>query len=150
MRYLLPLVVVLFSGVATAADPIEKAVKARQGYFTMLSTNMGPISAMVKGERDYDEAAAAMHGANLDTLSQYGLAMHFLKGSSTDELGEDTASKPEIWANLDDFTQKYADFRKAASGAGNDVRGGKDNAGAVLKRIGKTCKSCHDEYRLKR
>lgn len=150
MRFLLPVVLVLSTGVAVAASPIEKAVKARQGYFQMLSANMGPISAMVKGERDYDEAAAAMHGANLEALAQYGLAMHFPKGSSTDELGEGTTAKPEIWSDLDGFVAKYADFSKAAAGASADVKGGKGNAGAVLKRIGRTCKSCHDDYRLKR
>ena len=148
MRYLLPLIIVLFSGVATA-DPIEKAVKARQGYFAMLSTNMGPMSAMLKGKRDYDEATAAMHASNIETLSQYGLTMHFPKGSSTDELGEATDSKPEIWDNLDDFAQKFADFREAAIGAGDGVEGGKENLGAVarsdggLQQIGKLLRKLH-------
>lgn len=148
MRYLMA-ALILVSSSAVLGDPIEDAVKARQGFFTMLSANMGPLSGMVKGELDYDEAIAAMHGSNIEALSQYGLQMHFPKGSSTDELGEATGAKSEIWSNLEDFKQKLADFQKAAEGAGESVKGGKSNVGPVVQGLGKTCKSCHDEYRVK-
>jgi cytochrome c556 len=148
MRYLMA-AVVLVSSSAVLGDPIEDAVKARQGFFTMLSANMGPLSGMAKGELDYDEAAAVMHGSNIEVLSRYGLPMHFPQGSSTEELGDATGAKAKIWSNLEDFKQKFADFQKAAEGAGASVKGGKSNVGPIVQRLGKTCKSCHDEYRVK-
>lgn len=148
MRYLTAAILLVASS-AVLADPIEDAVKARQGYFTMLGANLGPLSAMAKGEMAYDEAAASTHGANLETLSKYTLAMHFPAGSSTDDLGDATGAKGAIWSNLDDFKQKFADFQGAAVGAGDSVKGGRANVGATLQNIGITCKSCHDEYRVK-
>jgi cytochrome c556 len=141
--------VVLVSSSAVLGDPIEDAVKARQGFFTMLSANMGPLSGMAKAELDYDEATAAMHASNIEVLSQYALPMHFPEGSSTDDLGTASGAKSKIWSNLEDFKQKFADFQKAAEGAGESVKGGKSNVGPVVQGLGKTCKSCHDEYRVK-
>lgn len=149
MRYIAGALILLFSYVVMA-DPIEKAIKARQGYFTMLSTNMGPLSAMVKGELDYNEATAATHGSNIETITQYGLTMHFPEGSSTDKLGTATDAKSKIWANFDDFKKKFANLQQAAVGAGESVKGGKDNLRSVVSGLGKACKSCHDEYRVKR
>jgi cytochrome c556 len=148
MRYLIA-ALVLVSSSSVLGDPIKDAVEARQGYFIMLSTNMHPLSAMAKGELDYDEAAAAMYGSNIEVLSQYTLPMHFPKGSSTGELGKATGAKAKIWTNFEDFNQKFADFQKAAEGAGESVKGGKSNVGPVVQKIGKTCKACHDEYRVK-
>lgn len=149
MRYLLAFLVLAFSTVAVA-DPIEKAVKARQGYYTMLAANLGPLSAMAKGELDYNEPAAVLHGSNIEALAGYDLTMHFPEGSSADQLGKATEAKAKIWADLDDFGKKFADFQQAAAGAGESVKGGRGNVGAVVKGLGKTCKSCHDDYRVKK
>lgn len=149
MHYRLLASLLLIAPCLATANPIEDAVEARHGYFTMLATNIGPLSAMLKGDLDYDEDAAAMHGKNIEVLSNYGLMMHFPEGSSTDELGDETEAKPKIWSDMDGFMQKFADFKEAATGAGEAVRGGKGNLAPVVQGLGKTCKSCHDEYRAK-
>lgn len=133
---------------AFAEDKIEDNIKARQGYFEMLSANMGPLAGMAKGEIPYDEAAAAQAGANIETLTKYSLPMHFIEGSSLSD-AKGTAAKPEIWSNMPDFTAKYAALSEAATGASEAVKGGQANVGPVVGKLGAACKACHDSYRQK-
>ncbi len=133
---------------ALADDKIEDNVKARQGYYEMLSANMGQLAGMAKGEIAYDEAAASSAGANIETLTKYTLPMHFVEGSSLNDY-KGTAAKPEIWANMADFTAKYAALGEAATGAGEAVKGGEANVGPVVGKLGAACKACHDSYRQK-
>nr|VFJ42296.1 MAG: Cytochrome c556 [Candidatus Kentron sp. FW]VFJ71747.1 MAG: Cytochrome c556 [Candidatus Kentron sp. FW] len=139
----------LLSPMAMADDPMEKAVDARGAYFTLLGANLGPLAAMAKGKAPYDQATAVSHGANLEALAGYDASIHFPKGSSLDDLGDDTEAKAKIWSNWDDFAKELTAFQKAAKNAGKDVEGGKGQVGAVVQRMGKTCKSCHDQYRKK-
>lgn len=129
-------------------DANDDAIKARQGFFVMLSTNMGILSAMAKGEAEYDETKAAKSAANIETLSKYDLPIHFIEGSSKADV-ENTAALPEIWEDFDDFQAKYAAFGEAATGASEAVKGGRENVGPVVAKLGGTCKACHDSYRSK-
>lgn len=47
------------------------------------------------------------------------------------------------------FDYSFGTALTAAEGAGESVKGGKSNVGPVVQGLGKTCKSCHDEYRAK-
>lgn len=134
--------------VAALADdsPQENAVAARQGYFLMLGSNMGPLAAMAKGEMDYDEAKAAQAASNIETLSHYPVGMHFMEGTSSADM-EGTGAKPDIWTDMEGFAAKYNDFVTAAVGAGEAVKGGQANVGPVLQKLGGSCKGCHDKYR---
>lgn len=129
-------------------DPKKEAVEAREGYFTLLGANMGPLAAMAKGEMDYDEAKASLHAANIEALTMYDPLIHFIEGTSLDDM-DDTEARPEIWSNFKDFSSKYEDLQKAAAGAAQAVKGGRGNLGPVVKKLGGACKSCHDEYREK-
>lgn len=133
---------------AQDAETIEDNVKARQGYFEMLSLNMAPLAAMAKGEMDYDEAAASAAATNIETLTRYPVTSHFIAGSSLADV-KDTAAKADIWSNLDDFNQKFAALGEAATGAGEAVKGGQGNVGPVVQKLGGACKACHDSFREK-
>jgi len=129
-------------------DPKKEAVEAREGYFTLLGANMGPLAAMAKGETEYDEAAASLYAANIEALTMYDPLIHFTEGTSLDDM-DDTEARPKIWSNFQDFSEKYKELQKASSGASQAVKGGRGNLGAVVKKLGSACKSCHDEYREK-
>jgi cytochrome c556 len=141
------LVVLPFSALAKD-DPKEEAVEARQGYFTLLGANMGPLAAMAKGEIEYDEGKASLHSANIEALTKYDPSIHFIEGTSLDDV-DDTEARPKIWSNFEDFKSKYTDLQKAGSGAAEAVKGGRGNLGPAVKKLGSACKSCHDEYREK-
>lgn len=135
---------------AAAQDPLLDAVKARQAYFSLLGANMGTLAGMAKGKIDFDQDAAVTAASNIEALSTYNAAPHFLPGTSADDLGADvTEAKANIWTDFAGVGAKLQDFQMAAAGAGDALAGGKDALGPLLGKIGGTCKACHDEYRVK-
>lgn len=128
------------------ANPQEDALEARHGYMKMLAINMGTLAGMAKGEIEYDEAAAATAGANIETLTQYGVPDLFVEGTAAGEIAESEAL-PSIWKNPEGFRQKFAGLHEAATGAGEAVKGGQGNVGAVVAQLGGACKACHDDFR---
>lgn len=151
MRFILAAALAAAPLCAVAQDDERNAaaVKARQGYFTMLGANMAPLAAMAKGEMEYDEAAAVRAASNIEALATYDVSIHFPAGTSRADLGDVTEAKAEIWSNLDDFVSKRDGFRTAAAGAADAVKGGRANVGARLAQLGASCKACHDSYRSK-
>ncbi len=131
------------------SEAIENNIEARQGFFQMLSLNMGTLAGMAKGEIEYDEAAASTAATNIETLTHYTLPALFIPGSASGEV-DDTAAKPDIWAKPEDFQAKFAGLGEAAAGAGEAVKGGQGNVGPVVAKLGAACKACHDNYREKK
>ncbi|MFV0385502.1 c-type cytochrome [Paracoccus sp. (in: a-proteobacteria)] len=141
--------------VATAALPLiahadanEDAVEARQGFFQMLSINMGTLAGMAKGEIAYDEAVASTAAANIEALTHYQLPGLFLEGTAAGTM-PDTGALPAIWEKPEDFASKFAGLQEAAMGAADGVKGGQGNIGPVVQKLGGACKACHDDFRQK-
>ena len=129
-------------------DPVAQAVEARHGFYQMLAINMGTLSGMAKGEIAYDEAAASRAAANIEALTQYDLPSLFIEGSSSAD-ADDSAAKPDIWNNPDEFGTKFAGLQEAATGVSGAVKGGAENVGPVVGKLGEACKACHDVFREK-
>lgn len=132
-----------------ADDPLEAAVKARQGFFTLLGANMGTLAGMAKGEIAYDEAAASRAASNIEALSGYDASIHFPAGTARGESMAETEASPKIWSDMEGFGKAFMAMAEAADGAGEAVKGGRGNLGARLQMLGKSCKGCHDDYREK-
>lgn len=131
------------------SEAIDNNVKARQGYFQMLSLNMGTLSGMAKGEIDYDEDAAALAAGNIEALTGFDLPSLFIEGSASDAVPA-SAAKPDIWSKPEEFSAKFAGLTQAAAGTADAVKGGQANIGPVLQGLGGACKACHDQFREKR
>ena len=59
-------------------------------------------------------------------------------------------AKPAIWDNLADFQQKMEAMQLEAAKLGDVAASGDRQAiGDQIAATGKTCKSCHDEYKEK-
>src|SRR5690606_31798667 len=100
-----------------------------------------------KGDMDHDEAVARHAAENLQALGRYDVTIHFLDGTSRDDLGAGrTAARPEIFTNREDFAGKLAGLREATSTA-PDAVADRAAVGALVGRIGTACKACHDSYR---
>lgn len=129
-----------------AAQEADDAVEARHGFMKMLGINMGQLAGMAKGEIEYDEAAASLAAANIIALTQYDAPALFVEGTSSEDR-QDSEALPAIWENLDDFRSKFAGLREAAAGSADAVKGGQENVGPVVQKLGGACKACHDDYR---
>lgn len=136
----------LLSALPVLAQTPEDAVKARQGFYTMISTEVSTLSDMARGRADYDEAAAVAAAENLMALTGYDLPKLFVDGSSSDEL-DGTDALPAIWEDKEDFAAKYAALAEATQGLDQAVAGGADNLGPAVQTLGGACRDCHQSYR---
>ena len=128
------------------AGPNEDAIAARQAYFKKLGGEIGPIAKMLKSG-SYDAAEAQKHGDNLAELAKTDITVHFIPGTSIDDMPGVTEASAKIWDNKDDFTAKFMAFQKAAANMKAEAGKGKAQLAAALGQAGASCKSCHDSYR---
>jgi cytochrome c556 len=132
------------SGVAMA-DQYEDAIKYRKAAFTLVKGNFGPMAAMVKGEVPFDAKVFAEHAANVAAAA--GMADDgFIDGS---DMG-DTKAKAAVWEDRAEFDQLMQEFQKRAQALAAAAKGGNmDEIKPKFGAVGKTCKSCHDDYKSK-
>ncbi len=131
------------SGLAFAAgDPIKERKDLMKGN----GDAMKAVGAMLKGEKPYDAKAAAdamkSIGGSVDTFLTL-----FPKGSET---GGDTTAKADIWTNKTDFDSLGKALKEAAGKAEKAAAGGMDSFKVAIGGVGKSCKGCHEKYRVKK
>jgi cytochrome c556 len=136
------------TGAAHAQTPFgkaENAIKYRQSAMFIMGQHFGRIGAVAKGERPYNKdevARSAAIAAEMSKLPWEGFAAGTDKG--------ETHAKPEIWTDAAKFKsdgekmeQEMAKLAEVAKGG--DLAAIKTQFGAT----GKTCKSCHDDFKKK-
>jgi len=147
-------VITFFGALAVALSPLaishfddkEPLQSYRQSYFAMAAMNFGPMGAMVKGEAPWDAEKFAAYAKDLAAISSLNVERGFAAGSDKGK----TRAKPEIWENMDDFSDKLNNFREAAAELNTAAASGDANAmKAAFGATGKTCKACHDDYKSK-
>ena len=130
-------------GVALAQqDPIA----ARRALMKANGDEAKMGAAMAKGEAPFDLAKARKMFATFEDASAKAPAL-FPDNSKT---GGDTAAKPEIWENMDDFKARLVKLGADAKAAGESVTD-LDSFKAAFGNIGKNdCGGCHEKYRVKK
>lgn len=145
-------VVTASASFALAADfPFDKEIKARQGMFQVAGFNLGILAAMVKGEREYNAELAAASAKNVHLASMIDQGAVWPEGSDTSNaaLAGKTNAMPELWMNLPDVVKKHGAWTAASAKLAEAAGNGLDALKPALGEVGKTCKSCHDDYRQK-
>jgi len=141
------------STIGTAADegPHDKAIKARQAMFQVYSFNMGILSGMAKGKRDYDADIAVEAAENLLAAANLGQSQLWPEGSDNETPGNaETRALPVIWSTFPEITEKM-DALKTASAALAPVAGdGLDALKGAMGDVGASCKGCHDDFRAEK
>lgn len=136
------------AAVAQDGDEIEGAIEYRQAALSTLGWNFGPLGAMAKGDMDYDAEEAAMRAERVKQLSVMPWE-GFVEGSlQSDEHGIDTGALAEIGADWQDFEDKQRRMQEEAAKLAEVAANG--DFAALREQVaatGKSCKSCHDDYR---
>ncbi|KEP68651.1 cytochrome c [Thioclava sp. BHET1] len=145
-KTLLALCLTLPAGMVAAQSP-DDAVKARQGFFHLLSAQMSVLAPMAQGKTEFNADTAGVAANNMVALTNVDITPLFVKGTSTDTMSN-TRAKPGIWEKPSDFTAKYAALKEAVA-ALPAAAASKDTLGPALGQVGGACKSCHDEFRAK-
>jgi cytochrome c556 len=136
-------VIALGVGVAGAQqDPIA----ARRALMKANGDEAKIGAAMAKGEMPFDLAKARKMFDTFEDAAAKAPAL-FPDNSKT---GGDTAARPEIWENMDDFKARLVKLGTDAKAASESVKD-LDSFKAAFGNIGKNdCGGCHEKYRVKK
>ncbi len=140
---------VVWSPVSFSDDEAsEKAIKARQGLMQVYSFNLGMLSAMAKGEKDYDAEVAALAATNLSTVAGMNSGSMWPQGSSNED--HKTRALPEIWSTYPKVAEKDKALAESSAALAAVAGDGLDALKGSIGDVGKSCKGCHDDFRAKK
>ena len=121
----------------------EDAIKYRRAVMTVMANHFGRVAAMSQGKIPFDAKAAAENADIAVAMSKLPFVA-FLPGTDKGE----TRAEPKIWTEQDKFKTASEQMQEnmvklqAAARSGN-----LDTIKAAVGDTGKSCKSCHDNYR---
>jgi len=132
---------------ASAQVKPEDQIRYRQAGYSFMSWNMGKIKANLEGTYNKDQVAAAANA--IAGIANSGMGA--LYGPGTDKaVGKvKTRVKPEFFKEGDNVGKIAREFNAAANDLAKVATTG--DAAAVktaFGKVGETCKSCHDKYRM--
>ena len=134
---------------AAAMDP-EKRIETRQAGFSYMAWNMGKIKAQViDGSVEYNQQQVEAAANTIAAIANSGIGALFGPGTEQDLGDVHTKVDPALFENMQDVAQLAGNMgtaantlaEKAASGDQSEIR-------VAFGDVGKTCKACHDKYRL--
>ncbi|MBI5131924.1 MAG: cytochrome c [Rhodopseudomonas palustris] len=110
--------------------------------------NVMALSAMVKGDKPYDQAAvdAALKQFDETAKDMPKLFPDSVKGLKP--FDSQYSSSPKIWQERAKFDAEIASFAKAVSDAKGKVKD-LETLKASFPAIGKSCGGCHENFRQK-
>ncbi len=128
----------------------EDAITARRAYHRVIALNFGPLGAMAKGDIPFSVETFKTNSARMASVSSMPVLSYYQDGTDTDAGDVKTRAMPEIWLDWDSFKQKMETMQqevaKLAEGAQTGDQGAMKAQGGAT---GKSCKSCHDDFRTK-
>lgn len=132
---------------ADAPKP-EQLIKWRQSAYQVIGWNFGRIKASVDGQYNKDEVIKAAN--TIAALANSGMGALFAPGTEKGNGWHHTHAKPEIFKDGAKVGELAGNFKKEADelaklAATGDAAKVKEQFG----KLGRTCKACHDDYRMK-
>ncbi len=141
-KTLLAAAAILAAGSAQAQMKPEEQMKMRLGLMQAVKHQAGPLLGFAQGKADLP-ADAASRAENLAALAKisplaWGKGTEALDGSKTKPGAFTDPKFQDGWKAFAVETAKLAEVTKA---------GGADAIKAQAGAVGKTCKSCHDDFK---
>jgi cytochrome c556 len=133
---------------ATAVIAQQDQVKDTQAMMKGNGKSAGALSAIVKGEKPYDQATVDAALAQLDDTAKK-LPKLFPASIKGKPFEGDYSPSDKIWQDKAGFDEHIASFAKAVGDAKGKIKD-TDSLKAELGLIGKQCGGCHETYRIKK
>ena len=131
------------ASIPAVAGPVEDRKELMKTVVKSLKLSV----KMVKGEIPYDAAAAATAMQTINDVPDKFTKL-FPEGS---DMHLKTEAAPKIWEDMKGFLAKAADLKAASARAKAAVGQGQEAFKAALfTDLVKTCKGCHETYRIKK
>ena len=126
----------------------EEMIKFRKAGYSFMSWNMGKIKANLEGSFKQDEvlrAAQAIAG-----VANSGMGALYAPGTDKDAGDQKTRLKSEFFKEPEKVREIAMNFSAQANELAKVSASGNQAAiGAQFKKLGDSCKACHDRYRVK-
>ncbi|KYG24656.1 cytochrome C [Bradyrhizobium sp. AT1] len=125
----------------------QDTVKEVQTLMKGNGKNAGAMSAMVKGEKPYDQATVDSALAQFEDTAKK-LPNLFPASAKGVKLDGDYSTSPKVWEDKAGFDAKIASFAKVVGEAKGKIKD-LDSLKANMPAIGKECGGCHETFRVK-
>ena len=119
----------------------EDAIKYRQSAFTLLTTHMGRLGAMARGDVPFDAAAAQASARVVEVVSHLPWDA-FPPGSNTGA----AKVKGDPWKDAANFSKLQAEL-KAQTAKLPDAVATLDGLKGQVGATSRACRNCHEQYR---
>jgi cytochrome c556 len=142
------------SGIAYAQMKPEAAIRARQSIMRVVALNFGPVSQMAQGKIAFNKEVFTANALRLQSVWSMDVSRYFPAGSDKPVQGSKIAgfthAKPEIWSEQDKFKKAENGLTQAIDKLVTAAKSGDEGAmKSAAGGVGKACKNCHDDFRVK-
>ncbi|MBA6420857.1 cytochrome c [Pseudomonas sp. 5Ae-yellow] len=143
------LLVVSLSAAAAQLSP-EDQIETRKAGFTYMAWNMGKIKAQVIDESvEYNPEQVSAAANAIAAIANSGMGALFGPGTDQDVGKQVTRADPALFANMNDMAELAGNLGTASDNLVAAAATGDASAVRVaFGEVGKSCKACHDKYRL--
>ncbi|MEM7081396.1 MAG: cytochrome c [Pseudomonadota bacterium] len=122
------------------------ATKQRKALFTLIFKNYLPIASMARERIPFD---ADVVRTNAEHIQNLGAMMADVFETDTRGSGVVTESLDAIWEQPEKYAQKISAFQAASVAlVGAAATGDEATIKASAGRLGQSCGSCHDDFRV--
>jgi len=136
----------VLAGSALAQAKPEDEIRYRQSVMNVVGRAFGPMIAMAQDKIPYNKDVVARNSQLLETLVTLPWPSF---GPGTDK-GAPTKADMKVWSDSAKFKDNAEKLQQAASKVAQSAKGGDEKAvKTALGDLGKACKACHDDFRLK-
>ncbi len=125
----------------------EDEIRYRQSVMNVVGRAFGPMIQMAQDKRPYSRDIVEKNTRVMETV----IGLHWDSFAPGTEKGAPTKADMKIWSEMDKFKAAADKSVKAVGTLSETLKGGGDEKAvkSALGEVGKTCKGCHDDYRLK-
>jgi len=124
------------------------AIKARHKLMADSVFAAKQAGGMVKGATPYDAGKAEL-AMRLISAAAFNMDKYFPK-DSIPKKGSKSEASPKIWQDMADFLNEIEKFKTSSNAAIKLAGEGEDAFKGGFMSVMKSCKSCHENYRIKK
>ena len=141
------LAVLVITGTTFAHEGAMGIVKVRMDAMSAIGGNMKSISAMLKGEADFDAQLITKQAREIS-----GHAAVFPEHFKEEIEDKFTEASPAIWDKPEEFSKLSKDLSDYANMLAQNALGSEagESLMADFKNVAGTCKTCHEQFRVKK
>ncbi|MBI3523825.1 MAG: cytochrome c [Betaproteobacteria bacterium] len=139
------LTLMVAAGASAQVKP-EDAIGYRQSVMNVVGHAFGPMISMAQGKIPYNKDVVVKNSNVLDTI----IDLPWTSFAPGTEKGAPTKASMKIWSESEKFKEHADKVQQAAANLAKVAKTGDEKAvKTAIGELGKSCKSCHDDYRLK-